>query len=216
MAKKVRSYSTNDILNWNFKKSDLPEKWVKHLGELNERFLMYVDGEGASGKTEYALQFAKMCAINIGKVRLNNVEQGKHQQIQDSVKRNDFKGTIKPGLFQYDNMRVFEDFDKKLSRPNSGKVIMIDSISYWPLNHSQIKYLFDQYKKKSFMLNAYRADFGKNKAIRHLCDIKINVENYIAKVEGSRFGGGESFDIWPEKHIKTPLSQQTLFDNGSK
>jgi hypothetical protein len=200
--KRTRSYTLNDIYAWKFKPSDMPKQWVDHLGVIDSRFLMYVDGEPGNGKTEYIMQFCKMLCVYIGKTRLNNVEQGKHTQIQQSAMRNKFKETIPPGkgLFQYDNIRVFDEFVEKIKKQNSGHVIIIDSISYWPLTPRQIKYLIATFKKKSFVFVGYKAHFGRNQAIIHDCDIKVRIENFIAHVTGSRFGGDHDYYIWPEKY----------------
>lgn len=211
MAK--RSYSINDVYSWKFHKQEFPKAFADLLGSIPDRFMMYVDGEAGEGKTEFMLQLALMLACHMGKVRLNNVEQGKHSQIQESFVRNKFREAIPAGRFQYDSIRDFEEFKAKLARPNSGRIIIIDSISYWPLNQKQIQELIDTFKNKSFVFVAYRADFNKNKAIRHLCDIKINVNNYFAQMEGGRFGGYKDYDIWPDKHRKITLPQQpTLFE----
>lgn len=208
---KTRSSSIRDILRWQFDEQQLPDAWANHLGNIDSRFLMYVDGHGGNGKTEYVMQFALMASRCLGKVRLNNVEQGKHSQIKKSIQRNDFAGQVPAGKFQYDNIRIFDDLKKKLARQNSGKIIIIDSISYWPLNEKQVQELFETFTNKSFVLVAYRAHLAKNQAIRHLCDIKINVEDYYANVESTRFGGTERYDIWPEKHAKVH-TQPSLFD----
>jgi hypothetical protein len=199
--KRTRSYSINDIIAWKFEPSAIPEKWTEHIGDIDSRFLMYVDGEPGNGKTEYILQFAKMLCIHFGKTRLNNVEQGKHTQIQESVLRNKFREDIPQGkgLFQYDNIRNFDDFVAKIKKQASGNVIIIDSISYWPLSPAQIKLLIDTFKKKSFVFVGYKAHFTKNQPIIHDCDIKVRVERFVAYVTGSRFGGSKNYYIWPER-----------------
>ncbi len=199
-AKKVRSYSVNDILNWKFERSQMPEAWEKHLGNIDSRFIMYVDGEPGNGKTEYVMQMVKMLTNHIGKTRLNNVEQGKHTQIKASVLRNDLKNSVPVGKFQYDMVRDYEAFKAKIKRPNSGKVIIIDSISYWPLSLAQIQELIDTFKTKSFVFVAYKSAFTRNQAIIHNCDIKVRIEKFVAEVTGSRFGGNENYYIWPEQY----------------
>lgn len=216
VKKKVRSYSVNDILNWKFEKSAMPEAWEKHLGNIDSRFTMYVDGEPGNGKTEYVMQMVKMLTNHIGKTRLNNVEQGKHTQIKASVLRNDLKNSVPVGKFQYDMVRDYAAFKAKIARPNSGKVIIIDSISYWPLSLAQIQDLIDTFKTKSFVFVAYKAAFTRNQPIIHNCDIKIRIEKFVAHVTGSRFGGNENYYIWPEQYPPVKKQRETtgnLFGN---
>lgn len=137
-----------------------------------------------------------MFATHYGKVRDNNVEQGKHVQIRDSVRRNGID-QIKAGRFAYCSINDFEKYKAQLRRPNSGRVQIIDSISFFPLSTAQIQQLFEEFWRKSFILIAYKADYNKNAGIRHLCDIKVRVEDFVAYNNGSnRFGGTADLVIW--------------------
>jgi len=138
----------------------------------------------------------------MGKVRLNNVEQGKHLQIQQSVERNKFT-EIQPGKFQYDSIHDFEAYKAKIKRPNSGKIQIIDSISYWPLTANQVQELLETFRHKSFIFVAYKAHYNQNRPIAHLCDIKVRVENFIAAPSG-RFGGNQPLVIWDRKKAINP------------
>jgi hypothetical protein len=211
--KQQRSYSINDIIAWKFQRPTLPQVWIDHVGNIDDRFTMYIDGEPGNGKTEYVIQLAKMLCNYIGKTRLNNVEQGKHSQIRDSIMRNDFKNAIAPGKFQYDSVRDYDAFVAKLKRPNSGRNIIIDSISYWPLNAEQIQHLMKTFKNKNFVLVGYKAHFTKNQPIIHLCDIKVRVENFIASNNpAGRFGGQKNYNIWPERFANRASQTPMLFD----
>ena len=212
--RKHRSYSVKDIYDWKFEDAQLSEKWAAHLGALPVKFSIYVDGEAGEGKTEYSIQMAKEFAQRVAKVRIVNVELGKHKQVSLSFKRNRIKEEVKPARLQYDVITNYEALKEKISKPNSGGVIIIDSISFFPLDEKQVQELLEKYKgRKSFVFIAYRAHFSRNKAIRHLCDIKINVNRFVATIEGSRFGGTDYF-IWPEKYppAKVKPLVPTLFD----
>jgi hypothetical protein len=194
--KAVHTYGAKDITRWKFEEHNLPAPWDKHMGILPQRFIIYIDGDPGNGKTEFQIQFAKMLATHYGKVRINNVEQGKHLQIKQSVVRNEVD-QLKPGKFAYCSIPDFESYKQVLKRPNSGRVQFIDSISFFPLDAKQIQELIHVFKHKSFVFIAYKADFGKNAHIRHLCDIKIRVENFTATMNGAnRFGGTEDYVIW--------------------
>lgn len=211
VKKKSRSYSINDIYNWKFEDAMLPTQWIAHLGSLPKRFIMYADGEGGDGKSEYMIQLMKMLAMHLGKTRMIGAELAKHKQVTSSFIRNRMKEEVIPNRnVQYEVITEYEDLKARLKKPNSGHYIIIDSISFYPLNAKQIQDLIETFKKKSFIFVAYRAHFNKNKAIRHLCDIKVNVRNFIAYVEASRFGGTEPYAIWPERFplvVKRPLEQ---------
>ena len=194
--KVAHTYGAKDISRWSFEENTLPEPWASHLCILPKRFTMYVDGDPGHGKTEYQIQIARVLAEHFGKVRLNNVEQGKHVQIKASVMRNDI-ASLKGGKFAYCSISNFEKYVEQLKRPNSGRVQIIDSISFFPLSEQQIQKLFTMFPNKSFILVAYKAHFAKNAEIRHLCDIKVRVENFVAHNNGSnRMGGTADHIIW--------------------
>lgn len=201
--KSSKSYGVNDIARWNFDIQQFPEQWTKHLGDVPARFTMYVDGDGGHGKTEYIMQLSKMLAMHMGKVKLNNVEQGKHVQIQQSFARNKMT-EIQPGKWLYKSIHNFEQYKKELARPNSGRIQIIDSISYFPLTTAQIQELIETFRNKSFVFVAYKAHYNQNKPIAHLCDIKVRIEKFIATPSG-RFGGNELFVIWNRKHAGKQL-----------
>ena len=198
---KSRSYGVNDVLNWKFEDAGIPSDWQKHLGDLPSKFSIYVDGDDGQGKTEYNMRISQMFAMNVGKVHFNNIEQGKHKQITQSAVRNEFKKTVKPGKWIYSIIHEFDSYVEKLLAVNSGKIQIIDSISYWPLTADQIHYLFKhkKFRNKCWLLTAYQAHFTRNKPIAHMCDIKIRIIDHIAYVKKQRFGGGSPLDLWPTK-----------------
>lgn len=217
-----RNYGVHDIENWKFDEPTIPVEWQNHLGDLPVPFSIYVDGDGGHGKTEYIMLLSKMIANFIGKVHLNNVEQGKHKSIQQSHKRNNFTKEVPSGKWMYKSMKDYMEYTEHLAKRNSCKVAIIDSISFFPLNQKQIQALMDRFKTKSFVFVAYEADATKNKPIKHLCDIKVNVRDFIAYTNGSsRFGGNEPFMISKSQHEKalkerrmkkTGITQPNLFD----
>lgn len=192
-----RSWGIKDIANWKFDMQSLPHRWIEHLGDVPGRFLMYVDGDGGHGKTEYIIQLSKMLAQHMGKVNVNNVEQGKHTQIQASFQRNKLD-EIKPGKWMYNSIHDFNAYKKKVKTRNSGRIQIIDSISYWPLTTAEVQELIELFPYKSFVFVAYKAHYNQNRPIAHLCDIKVRVENFIA-APVSRFGGMQKLVIWDRK-----------------
>lgn len=209
-AKVAQSWGVKDVGKWNFEEHKFPGLWAEHLGIIPQRFLMYVDGHAGHGKTEYNMLMSQLFANHFGKVRYDNVEQGKHVQIKESAGRNDFANTIPAGKWVYCSIKDFDLLVEQLKRPNSGKVIIIDSISYFPLNTAQIQQLINLFKKKSFVFVGYQAHFNQYAAVRHLCDIKVRVENFTAHVESNRFGGTKDFVIWDKKRVPTAGDQLTI------
>ncbi|WP_286747918.1 hypothetical protein [Roseivirga sp. UBA1976] len=205
-----RSNGVRDVLNWKFKYWDMPSEWAAHFGELPDQFNIYIDGDAGHGKTEYEMQMSKMMAQYFGKVHLFNFEQGKHNQITKSAQRNKFEDLLSTGKWMYarDIVTLDQVYDK-LKRPNSGKLILLDSISFLELNYGEVRDLIKDFPRKNFACIAYKADFTKYKPIRHLFDIKIRVENFKAVVQSSRHGGGKEWIIWDKS---ADWKKGTLFE----
>jgi predicted ATP-dependent serine protease len=119
--KVAHTYGAKDITRWKFEEHNLPEPYASHLGILPKRFTMYVDGDPGHGKTEYQIQVAKVLAKHFGKVRVNNVEQGKHKQIKESIVRNEIEA-LPAGKFAYCSIKDFNKYIEQLKRPNSGSL----------------------------------------------------------------------------------------------
>lgn len=211
MAK--RSDGVRDVMNWNFKYWDMPQEWRDHLGDLPEQFNMYIDGDGGHGKTEFLMQLSKMMALHFGKTHLFNFEQGKHNQIKISANRNNFEELLSTGKWMYArDVANLDQLYAKLEKRNSGRVIILDSISFLELTYAQVRDLINAFPRKNFICVAYAADFSKYKSIRHLFDIKTRVENFKAKVQSNRHGGTKDWVIWDKKEAKKDPFKGTLFE----
>ncbi|MEQ8581235.1 MAG: hypothetical protein RIC30_09510 [Marinoscillum sp.] len=202
-TKSPKGAGVNEILNWKFDLAEgIPQAWRDHLGEFPQKqWYMYVDGEAGHGKTDYIMQLTKMLATHIGKVSLNGVEQGKHTQIRESAVRHRFD-ELEPGKFIYEKKLRDWDLYKAKMKNSRPRVMIIDSISMWPLTVKEVQELLQEFEAKIIILVAYAAHFNQNKPIRHLCDIKVRVENFQAITSSSRFGGSKPFTIWEEGYRK--------------
>ena len=210
-----RNYSLTDVANWKFNEVDMPTEWKNHLGELTENFRMLIQGPSGHGKTEYVIQLGKMLAKHYGKVKLNNVEQGKSATLQHAILRNDMDDV--KGKFMIDGPanREFESWFKDLQRKGSGRVIVLDSLDYMKLTLDQFKRLHERFKNKSFIIICWDEPFDPQaKKIKYMCDIKVEVSEYRAKIR-SRFGGNKTHIIWQEGYDKI-LQDKIDFRNAIK
>lgn len=197
MAKKARNYGVNDIINWKFDDIPIPQEWKDHIGEISDGFRMIIHGKSGHGKTEYNMQVCKMFAIHYGKVSLNNVEQGRSKTLQAAAIRNKLN-EIPAGKFTLcdPSQRNFDVWFKRLSGRNSGRFIVLDSLDYMKLTVEQFKKLHEKFKKKNIIIVAWDDPADPNfKKIRYMCDIKVKVHNFKAKIR-SRFGGNKTWTIW--------------------
>lgn len=197
---KQRNYSVKDIGEWKFKRMEMPLEWVDHLGNITENFRMLITGKSGHGKTEYAMQLSKMLATSYGKVSFNSTEQGRSASLQESFIRNKME-EVPPGKWMLcdPSQRVFQDWFKRLQRPNSGRVVILDSLDYMHLTLDQFKQLHERFKHKSLIIIAWNDPLDAHtKKIKYLCDIKVEVSDYVAKIR-SRFGGNKKWYVWKDR-----------------
>ena len=204
---KQRNYSISDINAWKFKDIQLPPEWAGHMGTITENFRMIIQGPSGHGKTEYVLKLAKMLTEYYGKVNFNSTEQGRSASFQQAWQRNSMN-EIKPGKIMVcsKDKKEFDVWFESLLRPNSGRVIILDSIDYMEMKIAQFKQLEARFKHKSIIVVCWDDPMDTNsKKIKYLCDIKVEVSDFKARIR-SRFGGNKPFNIWPDRMraMKTP------------
>lgn len=210
---KQRNYSVSDIGNWKFKDVGLPPEWAAHLGDITENFRMLIQGPSGHGKTEYSMMLAKMLTQYYGKVNFNSSEQGRSSTFQKAWMRNKMS-EITPGKFMLcsKEKKLFDVWFESLTRPNSGRVAMLDSIDYMELKIGQYKKLNDRFKHKSIIMTCWDDPMDINsKKIKYNCDIKVEVKDFVAKIR-SRFGGNKPFEIWPDRYKTVGPTLQTPLD----
>lgn len=198
-----RNYGVKDVQKWKFNKLDIPEVWAQHLGSLSENFRMIIEGMPGHGKTEYTMQLSKMLATYYGKVHFNSAEQGKTDTLHEAFNRCEMH-EIEPGKWMLGNkqMRNFEYYFERMQKPNSGRVLIIDSLDYMKLTLEQFKQLHERFPHKSIIIVAWNDPMDTHaKRIKYMCDIKVEVKDFEAKVR-SRFGGNKPYVIWKDGYVR--------------
>jgi len=210
---KKRNFSINDIKEWKFNRVSMPDEWVAHLGNITENFRMLIEGKPGHGKTEYLMQLTKMLATHYGKVSLNNVEQGRSASLKESFLRNQMDEIpVGKWMMADPSQRTFDPWFNRLKRPNSGRVIALDSLDYMKLTLDEYKKLHEKFKKKSLIIVAWNDPMDVNaRKIRYMADIKVEVVDFKAKIR-SRFGGNKTWDVWPTR-AKDIKADQLVLNN---
>lgn len=172
--------------------------WEQSFGCPEKNFKMIVYGASGQGKTDFCVKLAKyMCGFT--KVYYNSFEEGISRTLQKALIRNnmmDVKGRITFG-----DRESFDEMVVRLSKRAAPRFIIIDSRDYMGLTHGGYKILDTKFKNKAFCIICWEAG-GKPKgehakAIEYMCDIKVQVQGYIAEPR-CRFGGNQPFVIWKE------------------
>ena len=193
----MANWGIKDIDSWKFDTLPLSPEWLDHLGDLNQGFRILIEGDPKNGKTQYLLQLLKDLALNVGKVSLNSVEQGKSKSLHEAFKRAKMN-EIPAGKFMLAD-KSQKDFDKwmaKLKR-NSGKTIALDSADYMNLTFAQWKQLHETFPQKNLIVVCWRIN-PIIKQLKHTMDAIIMVKDFKA-VPLSRLGGNKTKIIWDKK-----------------
>ncbi|MBL6448550.1 ATP-binding protein [Fulvivirga sp. 29W222] len=207
----AKNYGKSDIMNWKFDELEMPQEWADHLGTVCENFRMLIEGPSGHGKTEYVMKLAKMLATHYGKVNFNSTEQGKSSTFQIAYKRNkmyEIKGS--KFMLAEKSQKVFEPYFKKVQKPNSGRVLIIDSLDYMKLTFDQFKQLHERFPHKAIIITCWNDPMDTHaKKIKYCCDIKVSVKDFKAAIR-SRFGGNKPFIIWDQRSRMSTQLQMSL------
>lgn len=205
MSRINRAYTISNILTKKFSPLKFSGDWEASLGRPDKAFSALIWGDSSSGKTEFAIQFAKYLS-NFGKVAYNSLEQGLSATMQDAISRNYMQEC--EGRFVLLDKEPIDALLERFKKPKSPQFLIVDSVQYLRINKTkyyQLKELF--YGKRKGLIFISQAT-GKNPKgaladdIRFDVDLKLWVEGFRMFPEGRLNGGGEHFTIWAERAAK--------------
>lgn len=208
-----KAIGVTDFLNRKFRTFHFTGAFKETFGDPEKNFKAIVYGHSGNGKTEFCLMWAKYLA-QFTKVYYNSYEQGVSKTLQDALIRTNMDEVT--GKIIFGDRETVPDMLDRLSSSNAPQVVFIDSRDYINLTTNQFKQLTEAHPRKAFIVicweSAKKPKGQYAKDIEFLCDIKINVRNFMAYPR-CRYGGNQPFVIWEEgaKRKLTPKAQGTLF-----
>jgi len=192
-----------DFLNKSYKELEFSGEWFDSFGNPEKNFKCCIYGSSGNGKTEFTIKFTKWLA-QFGKVYYNSHEQKFSKSLRDALVRNKMQEVNGKVIFA--DGESFEEMKVRLSKRNSPAFIVIDSRDYMNLTIDQFKELIETFPHKSFIVICWSSGSKPKgthaEGIEYMCDIKIFVKDFIAKVR-SRFGGTKPYVIWDRSAPKT-------------
>lgn len=205
-----KTISIQTLLQKSYPIVGLGEKWRKIVGDTEKGFKAIIWGASGSGKTTFALRFAKELTKH-GKVYYNSTEQGEGKGLQDAARLTGCD-TIRPGSLMLGDRDTFAEMYDKLKN-NGAHFVFIDSVQYMRLTTGQYKKLIKDYPRKSFILISWEQNGEPKdqaaKDIRYMVDVKMRVHNGKTNVQ-SRFGPTLPFDIFRDR-LTAGRAQNLLF-----
>lgn len=202
---KNRAYTVSNILSKKFHPLGFNGEWEQSLGRPDKAFSAIIWGGSSSGKTEFSLQFAKYLT-NFGRVAYNSLEQGLSATMQDAFERN-YMHECESRFLLLDR-ESFPEMITRMKQHKSPNFLFIDSVQYTQITKSQyyeLKELMQKKNKGIIWVSQARGKEPKGALaddIRFDVDLKLWVQGFRMFPEGRLNGGGELFDIWPERSAK--------------
>ena len=208
----ARSFGINELINTNFKIRPMGTQWREHVGDLESNCTILIMGPAKNGKSDYCFKFSKDLALNGAQVFYNSSEEGKCSTLKENAIRNKMQEVS--GKVMFGNRLNFTQLFKKMTKPRSGNVLVIDSWDYMNLTAMQFQELRETLKNKMIIVLCWaegkRPDNGEAKKIEHMADVIVRVRDWVAHPI-SRFGGNKKMVTWVK--AKDTGSQITLFEN---
>jgi hypothetical protein len=210
---KVKAYSAQQIINRKRVLYPFEGKWKESFGEPEKIAKWFISGPSFSGKSSLTFTLCEYLSV-FGCIDYNSLEEGDSQTVADKI--------IRHGLAHKTNFRLLakvpvDQFEDRLMKRKSAAFGVIDSVQHAQMNKKQYCRMVDRLcipkKGKSMIFINHWTKDELWKHIKHDCDIKIEVINYVAYVE-SRFGGGKPFVIWEEGAKRKWGKKYNLVING--
>lgn len=194
-----RALSVNNILTAKFNTLPFEGAWQAAVGnpELTGSWVIY--GAPKNGKTSFAFMLAKYLT-QFKRVAYDSVEEGKSLTMQMQVQRHQMLDV--GGKFILLDKEDIDELKTRLDHHKSPDVIFIDSVQFLDMKFSEYKELKARYPQKLFI---YISHVQGTQPEGQVAKRIWRDANVIFRVEGfrsfptSRYGGGESIDVWKEK-----------------
>lgn len=195
----ARAISVKQLLDTNRKVLEFEGRWLAAIGKPEVKGSMIIWGESGQGKTSFALQFTRYVA-GFERTVYNSLEEGDSLSMAEACRRENIIDVAKNVIFL--DKEPIPEMIERLARPKSPKVIIIDSLQYSGLRYEDYRALIDQFRNKLFVFISHadgKEPSGKvAQSIKYDAHIKVRVAGFQAFVT-SRYGGGETYIISPEK-----------------
>lgn len=182
----------------------MPNEWIDSVGHLPEYFDAIMYGESGNGKTNCAVMLLKalLKANPKAKAEYVSYEEGHGKTVQDlMIGRHNMLEEVGNRLGITEALR-YEELLKRISKRQSAKIWVIDSVQAAGLLYSQYRQLKLQFinakKKKTFLFISWadgiKPQGAAAKAIEYDVDVKMRVDRLLMFPK-SRHGGNKPFVI---------------------
>lgn len=210
-ARKQRNNNAITVKQLMAKKHKVMEftgKWAAAIGCPEWKGSWSVKGDSSQGKSHFVMQLVQYLANEFGPVFYNSIEEEDSLSFKQRVvqyKLDECRHKVLIGK----NESLLE-LRERLNKRNAPRIVVLDSITFFNKDGSALKLvdtkdytkLLTDYPDTLF-ISVLHEDSGKLTSrtaqnVERISPVKLRVEGYRLFVKASRYGGGQSFDVWPE------------------
>jgi hypothetical protein len=170
--------------------------FLRCFGKPEKIAKWFFTGPSFSGKSSFLFIICEMLT-GFGHVDYANFEEGDSATAADKI--------VKHGLSQKPGFKTLPKppiplLKERLLKRKSAPFIVIDSVQHAQINMKQycdlVDTLCNQKKGKSMLFINHFVKNDLTKHIKHDCDIKVEVINFVARIESRYTGRCEMWVIW--------------------
>ena len=211
----IRAQSVHHFLNKKVAGLLFKDEFQEAFGNPETTGTWFVYGNSGSGKTSFLLQLAKHFDEELNmRVAFQSMEEDGRDSLRKAILRVGWRE--KGSNIQMLPACSPADFSEWLDGHGKTRVVIIDTIQYWIINHQfTIEQYFEMRKKHSSKLFIFNShingnDPDKSAAVQIMrdADLKIFVQGFRAISKGRSFGPLGYYVIWPDKERVIWLSEK--------
>jgi hypothetical protein len=179
-AKSGQTMSANQFLGSTFKTVNLTGKWASFIGFPNHNFKIMLYGKAGSGKSTFALKFAKYLVENVGKkVLYVAAEEKLSYTLHEKIVRLEITS---PNFYIVDKLPSANDLRKY-------DIIFIDSVNMLGLEPQTLERLPHDLAYCYIFQCTKDGNYRGSQAFEHNADSVIEIAEMKAIMHKNRFGG---------------------------
>lgn len=195
MGRVTRGWTPNDLYNKKYESYELSERFADAFGSPEKNGVWFIWGDSGSGKSSFTAQLAKELT-RFGRVVYNSLEEGNSAAMKEVFMR----AGLKKGIILV--QESIAELSKRLSRPKSPQIVIIDSFQYTGLSFKAYLEMKEAHRNKHFIIisqaDGKRPDGRTARRVMFDATLKIWIEGYTAFSKGRTIGRTGEYVIWDE------------------
>ncbi|MBQ7531859.1 MAG: ATP-dependent serine protease [Paludibacteraceae bacterium] len=198
-----RALSLKNCLSYKERPMGFTGVWRAVLGDPECCGSWIIYGMSGNGKTRLVLQLTKYLMSLPGvKTAYNGLEEGLSGTFKRAIEETGLSGETM-NRFVFWNRFGVDEMTAALKRRRSANIVIIDSLQYLQMSYEEYKTLTESFPGKLFIWISHEKggmpDGALAKRVMYNSNVVLRVKDYYGVVKKCRYGGGETYNVWPER-----------------